>query len=234
MSQAVFKETDYDRNQVFSNMYARSKFEAEAFVREAMANGLNATIYRVGILVGESTSGKFQRSIETNAFYGLIKSVIYMGVILDGTEGSLEMTPIDSCREAIVKLMLLPETSGRQLHVYNPNFINFHTFADFLQSFGYHIKSLPADEYLNAIKGTKGNEQEREALEKLVPHIAGPSSPKTRVVYDNSITQHFLDFTGFVWPTLDEGLVYKLINYCISTGFIKPPVSRNTEATVGD
>jgi hypothetical protein len=45
------------------------------------------------------------------------------------------------------------------------------------------------------------------------------------VVYDNSMTRHFLDAVGFVWPELNERLVHKLIAYCVSTGFIDQPVS---------
>jgi len=225
MTQIVFKETDYDRGQEFGNVYARSKYEAEGLVQEAIKGGLKATIYRVGILVGETATGRFQKAIETNAFYGLLKGIIQLGTILDDPEGFLEMTPVDACREAIVQLMLLPETAGRQFHLYNPNYISFSALTNYLQSFGYSIKTLPVGEYLKALTSQREGKATSEALENLVPHLAGSSRPKTRVVYDNSLTRHFLDAAGFIWPELNERLVHKLIAYCVSTGFIDQPVS---------
>jgi len=231
MSQIVFKEADYDRGQVLDNVYARSKFEAEALVREAMGGGLNATIHRVGNLVGTSTTGKFQRSIDTNAFYGFIKAIVHMGILPDVVDGHIEMTPIDSCRKAIIELMAFPETSGRCLHVYNPNVTTLSYLGGLLKAFGYDIALLPAEEYLDAINRIE--EDGGDALEKLVPQFTGDFFPSTRVIYDNRIASHFLDSIEFVWPPLDEELIHKLLNYCVSTGFIKPPVSREDDIALG-
>ncbi|MCP4725958.1 MAG: NAD-dependent epimerase/dehydratase family protein, partial [bacterium] len=68
MSKIIFKETDFDRGQIMDSVYGRSKYEAEELVRNAMTDELSTTIYRVGNLVGDYRTGKFQRSIETNAF----------------------------------------------------------------------------------------------------------------------------------------------------------------------
>ncbi len=224
MSRIVFKEEDYNRNQAFDSVYTRTKFEAEAIVRDVMEDGFNATIHRVGILVGETTTGKFQKAIETNAFYGLLKSIAETGVLPDESDGILEMTPIDSCRKAMVELMLIPETSGRCLHLYNPNFLTYHALSDAFGSLGYNISLLPADKYFEALNDIHQNKQEGDALERLIPYVSGSLTPKTKVIYDNSITTHFLDAKEFKWPELDKGLVCKLIEYCVSAGFIPPPL----------
>ena len=56
-----FTEDDLDAGQTFLNHYEATKFEAEALVRKAMANGLPATVYRPGIVVGDSTTGSTQK-----------------------------------------------------------------------------------------------------------------------------------------------------------------------------
>lgn len=57
----VFAETDLDEGQTFRNHYEETKFEAEVLVRKAMADGLPATIYRPGIVVGDSATGATQK-----------------------------------------------------------------------------------------------------------------------------------------------------------------------------
>jgi len=59
-----FTEDGLDKGQPFRNHYESTKFEAEQLVRSAMSDGLPATIYRPGIVVGDSTTG------ETHKFDG--------------------------------------------------------------------------------------------------------------------------------------------------------------------
>jgi nucleoside-diphosphate-sugar epimerase len=56
-----FPEDDLDLGQGFLNHYESTKFEAEILVRRAMKAGLPATIYRPGIVVGDSTTGVTQK-----------------------------------------------------------------------------------------------------------------------------------------------------------------------------
>lgn len=57
----AFTEDDLDTGQEFRNHYESTKFEAEVLVRRAMADGLAATIYRPGIVVGDSRTGATQK-----------------------------------------------------------------------------------------------------------------------------------------------------------------------------
>ena len=53
-----FGEDVLDVGQPFRNHYEATKYEAERLVRDAMAEGLPATIYRPGIVVGDSATGE--------------------------------------------------------------------------------------------------------------------------------------------------------------------------------
>ncbi len=57
----VFTEDMLEEGQEFNNHYESTKYEAEVLVRAAMADGLPATIYRPGIVVGDSTTGETQK-----------------------------------------------------------------------------------------------------------------------------------------------------------------------------
>ncbi|HYN29129.1 MAG TPA: SDR family oxidoreductase [Dermatophilaceae bacterium] len=56
-----FPEDDLDLGQGFLNHYESTKFEAEVLVRRAVRAGLPATIYRPGIVVGDSRTGETQK-----------------------------------------------------------------------------------------------------------------------------------------------------------------------------
>lgn len=56
-----FTEDMLDEGQSFANHYVSTKFEAEKLVRAAMAEGLPVTIYRPGMVVGDSTTGETQK-----------------------------------------------------------------------------------------------------------------------------------------------------------------------------
>jgi len=53
-----FGEDVLAEGQPFRNHYESTKYDAEQLVREAMAEGLPATIYRPGIVVGDSATGE--------------------------------------------------------------------------------------------------------------------------------------------------------------------------------
>ncbi len=56
-----FGEDDLEEGQVFLNHYESTKFEAEVLVRKATAGGLPTTVYRPGIVVGDSKTGETQK-----------------------------------------------------------------------------------------------------------------------------------------------------------------------------
>lgn len=56
-----FPEDDLDLGQGFLNHYESTKFEAEVLVRRAMRADLPTTIYRPGIVVGDSRTGETQK-----------------------------------------------------------------------------------------------------------------------------------------------------------------------------
>jgi len=56
-----FTEEMLEEGQEFQNYYESTKYEAERLVRAAIAEGLPATIYRPGIVVGDSRTGETQK-----------------------------------------------------------------------------------------------------------------------------------------------------------------------------
>jgi len=57
----IFRETDLVKGQKFQNFYEETKYLAEVEVRERQEKGLPTTIYRPGIVVGDSQTGETQK-----------------------------------------------------------------------------------------------------------------------------------------------------------------------------
>ncbi len=53
-----FDETMYEMGQSFHNTYERTKFEAEDLIRKYLRKGLNCSIFRPSMIVGDSKEGK--------------------------------------------------------------------------------------------------------------------------------------------------------------------------------
>ncbi|KAB2960958.1 MAG: NAD-dependent epimerase/dehydratase family protein [Thermoanaerobaculia bacterium] len=57
----IFREEDLEKGQKFNNFYEETKYLAEAEVRRRSAAGLPVSIYRPGIVVGDSVTGETQK-----------------------------------------------------------------------------------------------------------------------------------------------------------------------------
>lgn len=119
-----FPEDDLDLGQGFLNHYESTKFEAEVLVRRAMRAGLPATIYRPGIVVGDSRTG------ETQKYDGPYMYATYMrkipGVALIPGVGDFKvvragLVPRDYVIHAMDVLSVMDKSKGRTYALTDPN-----------------------------------------------------------------------------------------------------------------
>jgi thioester reductase-like protein len=115
----VFRETDLDVGQGFKNHYEETKFQAEVEVVRAK---LPATIYRPGVVVGDSRTG------ETGKFDGpyhvlrLMERLPSPGVFfrVGLGFGTVNIVPVDFVVEALAALSAAPTSLGRTYHLCDP------------------------------------------------------------------------------------------------------------------
>jgi thioester reductase-like protein len=115
----VFREADLDVGQTFKNHYEETKFLAEVEVRRS---GLPATVYRPGIVVGDSRTG------ETAKFDGPYFALTAMGrlpspgvfIRIGSGRETVNLVPSDFVIEALARLSAAPETLGRVFHLTDP------------------------------------------------------------------------------------------------------------------
>jgi thioester reductase-like protein len=115
----TYHETDLDVGQGFKNHYEETKFLAEVAVRES---GLPVTVYRPGIVVGDSRTG------ETAKFDGPYFALNAMsllpspGLFIRIGDGSAEvnLVPVDFVIEAIARLSSWDGARGKSYHLTDP------------------------------------------------------------------------------------------------------------------
>jgi thioester reductase-like protein len=115
----VFRETDLDRGQSFKNHYEETKFLAEV---EVARSGLPATIFRPGIVVGDSRTGetaKFDGPYFTIAAMDRTPSPGLFPRIGSGRH-PVNIVPVDFVVEAMARLSALPGARGRTYHLTDP------------------------------------------------------------------------------------------------------------------
>jgi thioester reductase-like protein len=118
-----FTEDLLDAGQAFLNHYEATKFEAEALVRAAMAGGLPATIYRPGIVVGDSTTGSTQKYDGPYFLAGFLRrqwGVAVVPAVGDIDRVRVSLVPRDFVIEAMDVLSGLDRSLGRTYALTDP------------------------------------------------------------------------------------------------------------------
>jgi thioester reductase-like protein len=116
----VYRETDLDVGQRFKNFYEETKFLAEMAVR---TSGVEATVYRPGIVVGDSRSGhtaKFDGPyFALNAMSKLPSPGVFMKV--GSGDALVNLVPVDFVLEALARLSTWDGAVGKTYHLTDPS-----------------------------------------------------------------------------------------------------------------
>lgn len=130
---AVFDEHVLNIGQYYcDNVYIHSKYRAEEAVISARQRGLKSNIYRIGNLTWRSRDGKFQSNASDNGFLSRIHAMLKLGIYHENMDKyPMDLTPVDECAQAYVKLSLLGNTN-EIYHMYNQNYLSSVDLFKFL------------------------------------------------------------------------------------------------------
>jgi thioester reductase-like protein len=207
----IFTERDFYIGQNYSdNEYVRSKFLAELLVLDALAEGINARIMRVGMLTA-TMDGRFQRWPEKNAFANRLKALSALGFISLGMLGmQMEMTPADACAKAIVTLALISDNIIPIYNVYNTNLLTGGDLVNLLETLGRRIRVI-SDQEFAAEMGELSRQGRLELLTGLMEEL-NPESRPPSITMMAELTGERLHHAGFEWPVIDEAYISRFMN----------------------
>ncbi len=205
-------ERELDYGQSLDNQYARSKFNAERLILDAVCdNGLSAKIMRVGNLSARNSDGEFQMNFMSNNFMATLRAYKTLGACAyDMCDFTCEFSPIDEVSRAI----LLLATTPRENIVFHPT--NNHTLpmGDVLR--GMHVIDAPMrfveKEEFGAIIGEATQDEEKTLrLRPLMAYAASGGNKVVNLGYDNTFTTQVLRRLGFSWAYTSWDYVERFI-----------------------
>ncbi len=138
-----FAECALDEGQTFRNHYEQTKYEAEVRVRAAMADGLPATVYRPGIVVGDSATGatqKYDGPYFLASFLARQTAVSLVPALGDTERVRVCLVPRDFVVDAMDELSVLEESEGRTYALVDPD---PPTVATVVSTFAHHLGTRP-------------------------------------------------------------------------------------------
>lgn len=134
-----FTEAALDEGQTFRNHYESTKFEAEMLVRKAMAGGLPATVYRPGIVVGDSRTGETQKydgPYFLAAFLRRQLPVAVVPAVADADRVRVSLVPRDFVIEAMDQLSVPDRSIGQTFALTDPD---PPTVRQLVDTFAHHL-----------------------------------------------------------------------------------------------
>lgn len=210
-----FYETSFYIGQPLDNVYIHSKFEAEKRVYDAMLEGLDAKVIRVGNLTNRTGDYKFQPNYKENAFLTRVKAMLEFGLFPDYLMSLYaEFSPVDLTAAGVVKIA---EYADKQtvFHLNSNRPIFFDRFLDVLRSIGISMKVVDGDAFNRGLQKTIKD----GGTEYIFEAFQNDMDEKGNLVYDSNIriendfTLWFLKQVGFEWSETDMEYISGYMEY---------------------
>jgi amino acid adenylation domain-containing protein/thioester reductase-like protein len=218
----AFTEEAFDRGQELGSLYTESKFLAEQLVMDAAREGLPVTIYRIGNVTGHSATGRFQRNIEANAFYRVLKATLLLGSTARA-EARVDLSPVDYCGRAVVRLASQANTVGRTLHICNPVQVPSSELVSWVRGLGYAVRELPAEEYRARLLAPPASPRYAEAQQLVLTQTDEARLAGSRARLACEATVALLEGSGIHCPPPSRDLLQRLVAHAVERGYFPAP-----------
>ena len=198
------KENQLYFGQDISNKYVNSKFKAEKAVLEAVSEGLDAKIIRVGNLMSRLSDGEFQVNAITNGFMRNLKGYATLKKFpVNSMDAPIDFTPIDEVAKAA---LLLSATDGKftVFHAANSHTVQMGDVIYAMNELGFGIEVVPDAEFMAALKAMLADEKKNMLVSSLIHYASSDGKAHAFIQSDNEFTNKALYHLGYKWPITDE------------------------------
>ena len=116
----------------------------------------------------------------------------------------LELTPVDLCSEAIVKLAISykKKYNVNVFHLYNNNYISMNMITNILTYYNLNVKFVPDDEFEKAVASSIATSKENAGfIEQFnIKNVLGTN----QFAFSNEKTLSILKSLDFSWKNITE------------------------------
>lgn len=209
----LLTEYDYDLSQMSDNYYIQSKLEAEKIVIKARASGLNTCVYRVGNIVFDTESGRFQENAEENAFYNILRAFIKIERFPQiQLPVQYDFSYVDYVRKAIVKLFDRKNLKNEIYHIFNPKDYGLTEIGELIRESGFDISIESFDTFWDYLRQSYNDEKLKPYIDTILMGAISPSN-KNQTYYKitSKRTCEILQSLGFTWCDMTQKLTEKMM-----------------------
>ena len=200
-----FDESSLYVGQVLDNVYTHSKFEAESYILNAINQGLDAYLLRMGHLTLRLKDGVFQENALDNELIQKISSFVKLGFIPDYLLNyHFEFTPVDCAAKAIYKILTHPTENNRIFHLFDHHSVVAKKLLNLFIKNGFKIEILSENDFVEKINAILKD----DSLKNLLNNLIQDFDKKLHLDYNSDIhiksdfTIKYLRRTYFKWPKL--------------------------------
>lgn len=219
--------------------YGQTKWAAEHFLHQIPPDVLEASIYRLGLITGDTRTGEGSAKDFINMF---MHGVVALGCVPQGDAGKMEVdvTPIDYCSAAMAHIVLLPHArKGHEVyHIANTKGFSLEMILETLRERGHAIPVVSVEEWQRRMEARKhdGFTVEESAaylgLSRLLPDALAFERNRafdlfqaTGIRFDQKNTHKALAGTGLSCPVADKKLLHIYLNNVMKTTDVQPTAS---------
>jgi thioester reductase-like protein len=201
----IFSETTFDGDQAFVSNYEHSKFLAEKKVREAIHAGVEAKIYRVGHIAGDSITGKFQRNSSSNRVVQLINGMIELGAIPESFDEKISFSHVDIVAKMLVNVVLKKVTTGKIcLHLENSNYNTLPVIGKMCMQSSQNIRILKDEAFEQLINNYLKNNIQSDTILKMQFWLNRNENNKRNIKFNNQYSNDLFARQGLVFHAIKE------------------------------
>ncbi|HTF82265.1 MAG TPA: SDR family oxidoreductase, partial [Cytophagales bacterium] len=216
--------TEYDRAgsipEETYTIYLQSKLDAENIIFKAMEEGVNANIYRVGNLVFNNNTGKFQENTENNAFYMMLRSFINIGIVPEMHHKFYDFSFINTTAEALVKIAKEELLINDVYHVFNNhNYSLTDLYHALIKPNFPEVRLVSIDEFQDTILQRYEDPGMKEYVEHILVNLRILEINEANVMVASERTQKLTEKLQIRWSGLDPTLVKMMVDFGKSINF---------------
>ena len=205
-----FSENNLYVGQPLDNVYARSKFEAEKEVLNAVCDGLRANIMRMGNLTNRASDGIFQQNHESNAFLNRLKSIIELKAFPKHLLSLYaEFTPVDEAADAVMRIVRHFSIEKTVFHINSTKIVFLEKLIEYFKIQGLEVKIMDEVPFAELLQSNIS------ILEKLINDLDkhGRLNYDSNIHIKNEFTAVYLKALGFEWSDIGIEYIQKYVEY---------------------
>lgn len=198
--------------QEINNQYIESKFLAEREVLQAIVEGVDAKIMRVGNLMSRYQDGEFQINFQTNGFMRQLRGYEELGKFpMEGMHAKVEFSPIGFVANLLLRLAGTP----KQFCVFHPYNNHEIYMADVIANMNYAglpIEITSNEEFQKELAKAMDDEKRADKVAGLIAYLQSDTKSHIEAVTcDNLFTTQAGYRLGFRWAITDKEYLQSII-----------------------